>query len=172
MVLGKPNNLKGSDHVMVNNPLTPSTQDYLETILQLSENDHSVRITDIAASLNIAKASATQAIDTLIAENLVLKEKYGPVTLTKKGEQAALKVKKKHKIIREFFMKVLQVDSEIANKDACQIEHVISPQALAGMIAYLENGNFEISSDLNLQKANRLLNAELLENTRTNHDNQ
>lgn len=146
---------------MVNNPLTPSTQDYLETILQLSENDHSVRITDIAASLNIAKASATQAIDTLIAENLVLKEKYGPVTLTKKGEQAALKVKKKHKIIREFFMKVLQVDAEIANKDACQIEHVISPQALAGMIAYLENGNFEISSDLNLQKANKLLKSEL-----------
>jgi len=157
---------------MVNNPLTPSTQDYLETILQLSENDRSVRITDIAASLNIAKASASQAIDTLIAENLVLKEKYGPVTLTKKGELAALKVKKKHKIIREFFVKVLQVDPEIANKDACRIEHVISPQALAGMITYLENGNFEISSDLNLQKANKLLKAELLENKPTNHDNQ
>lgn len=146
---------------MVKNPLTPSTQDYLEIILQLSEKDHSVRITDIAASLNIAKASATQAIDTLIAENLVLKEKYGPVTLTKKGELAALKVKKKHKIIREFFVKVLQVDAEIANKDACRIEHVISPEALTGMISYLQNGHYEISSDLNLQKANKLLKSEL-----------
>lgn len=146
---------------MVNNPLTPSTQDYLETILQLSENGRFVRITDIANTLNIAKASATQAIDTLIAENLVLKEKYGPVTLTKKGELAALKVKKKHKIIREFFVKVLEVDAEIANKDACLIEHVISPQALAGMISYLEHGNYEISSDLNLKKANKLLKSEL-----------
>lgn len=146
---------------MANNPLTPSTQDYLETILQLSENGRFVRITDIANTLNIAKASATQAIDTLIAENLVLKEKYGPVTLTKRGELAALKVKKKHKIIREFFVKVLQVDAEIANKDACLIEHVISPQALAGMISYLENGHYEISSDLNLKKANKLLKSEL-----------
>lgn len=146
---------------MVKNPLTPSTQDYLETILQLSENERVVRITDIANALNIAKASATQAIDTLIAENLVLKEKYGPVTLTKKGELAALKVKKKHKIIREFFIKVLQVDAEIANKDACLIEHVISPQALTGMITHLENGPYEISSDLNLKKANKLLKTEL-----------
>ena len=48
--------------------LTPSTQDYLEVILQLSENNHSTRITDIANALNITKASATQAIDTLINE--------------------------------------------------------------------------------------------------------
>jgi|CZCB01.1.fsa_nt_gi DtxR family Mn-dependent transcriptional regulator len=141
--------------------LTPSTQDYLEVILQLSENNHSTRITDIANALNITKASATQAIDTLINEKMVLKEKYGPVSLTKKGELAALKVKKMHKIIREFLVTVLQVDADIANKDACLIEHVISPQTIAGMIAFLEKGNYQISSDLNLKKAAELLKSDL-----------
>ncbi|MDD2211779.1 MAG: metal-dependent transcriptional regulator [Clostridia bacterium] len=137
--------------------LTPSTQDYLEVILQLSNGDRAVRITDIAKSLNITKASATQAIDILIDEGLVLKEKYGPVTFTGKGELEATKVKKTHKIIREFLTKVLQVDLEIADKDACLIEHVISPQSIAGMVAFLEKGNYEISDDLNLQKALVLL---------------
>lgn len=143
------------------NALTPSTQDYLEVILQLSGKDKFVRITDIAKSLNIAKASATQAINTLIDEGLVLKEKYGPVFLTKKGETEACKIKKTHKIIREFLIKVLQVESEIADKDACLIEHVISPQSINGMIAFLEKGHYEISSDLNLKKAIKLLHPEL-----------
>lgn len=137
--------------------LTPSRQDYLEVILQLSKEDKAVRITDIAKSLNITKASATQAIDTLIEEGLVLKEKYGPVTFTGKGELEALKVKKTHKVIREFLTKVLQVDAEIADKDACLMEHVISPQSIAGMVAYLEKGNYEISADLDLETAAKLL---------------
>ena len=87
--------------------------------------------------------------------------KYGPVSLTKKGELAALKVKKMHKIIREFLVTVLQVDADIANKDACLIEHVISPQTIAGMIAFLEKGNYQISSDLNLKKAAELLKSDL-----------
>jgi DtxR family Mn-dependent transcriptional regulator len=139
------------------NTLTPATQDYLEVILQLSNGDKSVRITDIAKSLNIAKASATQAIDTLIDEGLVLKEKYGPVTFTEKGKREAMKVKKTHKIIREFLMKVLQVEAEIADQDACLMEHVISPQTIAGMVAFLEKGNYEISADLNLEKALKIL---------------
>lgn len=138
------------------NTLTPSTQDYLEVILQLSKEDNAVRITDIAKSLDITKASATQAINTLIDEGLVLKEKYGPVTFTVKGKREAIKVKKTHKIIREFLTKVLEVDADIADKDACLIEHVISPQSIAGMVAYLEKGNYEISADLNLEIATKL----------------
>ncbi|MGI6588584.1 MAG: metal-dependent transcriptional regulator [Peptococcia bacterium] len=139
------------------NTLTPSTQDYLEVILKLSNKDKNVRITDIAKSLNVAKASATQAINTLIGEGLVLKEKYGPVTFTEKGKREAMKVKKTHKIIREFLTKVLQVEAEIADQDACLMEHVISPQTIAGMVAFLESGNYEISTDLNLETAVALL---------------
>ena len=74
--------------------LTPSTQDYLEVILKLSDEDKNVRITDIANSLNITKASVTETIDLLIEQDLVTKEKYGPVTLTPKGVLEAKKVKK------------------------------------------------------------------------------
>lgn len=142
------------------NLLTPATQDYLEVILQLSEEKNSVRITDIARTLKVTKASVSQAIDNLKGEGFVFKEKYGPVTLTVKGKEAAVKVKKTHKIIREFLGKVLQVEADVADRDACLIEHVVSPQTIKGMIVFLEKGDYEISMDLDLQKALRLLHSD------------
>ena len=80
--------------------LTPSTQDYLEVILKLSDEDKNVRITDIANSLNITKASVTETIDLLIEQDLVTKENMVLSPLPLK-EYSKLKVKM-HKVIYEF----------------------------------------------------------------------
>ena len=145
----------------LNGILTPSTQDYLEVILKLSDEENNVRITDIANSLNITKASVTEAIDLLIEQNLVSKEKYGPVVLTEKGRQEAKKVKIMHKIIYEFLVHSLNVTPETADKDACMIEHVISNETIIRMIDFLEstNSSSKISDTLDLKEARTLLNS-------------
>jgi len=141
--------------------LTPSTQDYLEVILKLSDEDKNVRITDIANSLNITKASVTETIDLLIEQDLVTKEKYGPVTLTPKGVLEAKKVKKMHKVIYEFLIQALNVTPETADKDACMIEHVISKETIIRMIDFLEKNNqsYAKCKDLNLKQTRALLNS-------------
>jgi len=144
--------------IIIENTLTPSFQDYLEIILKLSDDDTKVRVTDIAINLNISKASVTQAIDTLIGQGYVSKEKYGPVTLTRKGTLEAMKIINIHKVIREFLIKVLETDSDVADKDACLMEHIISPQTIERMISYLEKGRFEISNDLDLKETKSFFN--------------
>lgn len=145
------------------NTLTPSTQDYLEVILKLSAEEKQVRITDIANSLNITKASVTEAINMLSEQNLVTKEKYGPVSLTEKGRQEAQIVKKLHKVIYEFLVKILQVPPEIADKDACLMEHVISHETICGMLNFLEKAkqtsklNNNPDDTLDLEKAKQIL---------------
>lgn len=116
--------------------VTPSLQDYLETILNLSEYNKKVRITDIATELNVAKSSVHQAVTQLDKIGLVVHERYGPLELTEKGRREALKVRDKHEILVKFFTEVLGVDSEIAHNDACLIEHVISQETIDKLIEF------------------------------------
>jgi DtxR family Mn-dependent transcriptional regulator len=117
--------------------LSSSSQDYLEAILELSTENKGVRVTDIANKLNIKKASVTQAINILSEEGLVLRERYGPVFLTIKGFEEAERVKIKHSLLKYFFEKILGVEKEIAEKDACLIEHSLSEETFLYFAEFL-----------------------------------
>ncbi len=108
--------------------LSSSSQDYLEAILELSDENKGVRVTDIANKLSIKKASVTQAINILSEDGLVLKERYGPVFLTEKGLEEAERVKIKHYLLKYFFEKILGVNEKTAENDACLIEHSLSEE--------------------------------------------
>lgn len=117
--------------------LSSSSQDYLEAILELSVENQGVRVTDIANKLNIKKASVTQAINILSEEGLVLRERYGPVFLTTKGFEEAERVKIKHSLLKYFFEKILGVEKEIAENDACLIEHSLSEETFLYFAEFL-----------------------------------
>ncbi|BCV21637.1 DtxR family transcriptional regulator [Moorella sp. Hama-1] len=113
-------------------------QDYLEAILELYEQEDVVRVTDIAARLGIAKASVSQAMHTLANLKLIKQERYGPIELTPAGKKEAAKIRRRHQVLYRFLVEILGVDAKTASKDACLIEHVVSPLTLARLIEYLE----------------------------------
>ncbi|NMA94833.1 MAG: metal-dependent transcriptional regulator [Clostridiales bacterium] len=119
--------------------ITPSLQDYLEAILNLSEDSKKVRITDIATELDVAKSSVHQAVTQLEKAKLVVHERYGPLELTDKGRKEALKVRDKHDILVKFFTQVLGVDYKTADNDACLIEHVISQITIEKLTKFFED---------------------------------
>lgn len=121
----------------INLSLSKSMEDYLETILTLIENKGTARVTDIAASLNIAASSVNEGIQKLSENGLVTQQKYGPIKLTKKGKFAAEKVHCTHQILAIFFSEILGVEPEIAEKDACNLEHCLSNQSLTAIIEML-----------------------------------
>lgn len=123
----------------LDNGVSASLQDYLEVILSLSERGEPVRVTDIASELNIAKASVTQALGVLKKQELVYQDRYGPVRLTDKGRRCAANVYKRHRVIRYFLSQILGVEPDIAEKDACSLEHVVSHQTFKKMNLFLEN---------------------------------
>ena len=121
--------------------LSPALQDYLEVILELTEHEDTVRVTDIAEKLNIAKASVTQMLATLKDMNMVVQDRYGPICLTQMGRDEAVRVRYRHQVLRRFLVDVLQVKPDIAEKDACLMEHVISPQTLERMVDFLDKND-------------------------------
>ena len=107
--------------------LSGSREDYLETIYELIEKNSVARVKEIAAKLNVRKPSVHCAINELKKHGLVEQEPYGYVTLTTAGMVEAKKVAQRHKILREFLL-LLGVPLETAERDACAMEHLLSPE--------------------------------------------
>lgn len=130
--------------------LSPALEDYLEVILELNETEDSIRVTDVADKLNVAKSTVSQTINKLKNLGLVVQETYGPINLTPAGREYAAKVRKRHRLLKKFLVEVLKVDYQIAEKDACLMEHVLSPQTmekLAEFIVKSSSNEFIGSSD-------------------------
>jgi Mn-dependent DtxR family transcriptional regulator len=118
--------------------LTQSNEDYLEAILVISLDNNVVRIKDLAKYLKVKTPSAVSAVKSLSKKNLVIHEHYGYLELTKKGEAAAKAVYKRHKILFKFLHDFLGIDPEIAEKDACSIEHHVAPETMDRLIKLIE----------------------------------
>ncbi|MDR2602238.1 MAG: metal-dependent transcriptional regulator [Spirochaetaceae bacterium] len=112
--------------------MTQSLEDYLEMVSFLADKGP-VRVTDIAAQLGFSKPSVLAALKILEDRGLITHERYGPVGLTPKGEELAAEIRERHNLIKKFLIKKLMVDAAIAEKDACKMEHVLSPETMQKM---------------------------------------
>ncbi len=110
--------------------VTPSSQDYLEAILLLSDSGSGVRSIDVAKSQNVSRASVNKALGVLKEKGLIEQQKYGTVSLTEEGFKVANSVMQRHVALRGFLKTVLGVGDETAEKDACRMEHAISRETL------------------------------------------
>ena len=117
--------------------ISPSLENYLETVLVLEKDDPAVRLTDIANRLGVSKASANRAQGLLKKAGLIEQERYGTITLTVKGRRAANDVYMRHRVIKEFLIKVLHINEETAERDACRMEHVVSKETMARLAEYM-----------------------------------
>ena len=106
--------------------LSSTMEDYLETILALTNEKRVTRVGDIACSLDVKSPSVNSALATLVEKELVVHEKYGYVELTVEGKRIAQDVQKKHDILFKFLTEFLCISGEKAMKEACIIEHSIS----------------------------------------------
>ncbi|MCD8175029.1 MAG: metal-dependent transcriptional regulator [Phascolarctobacterium sp.] len=113
--------------------LLESGENYLETILILTNRKGAIRSIDVAAEMNFSKASVSRAMSILKRNNYIIMETDGNILLTKEGLKKASAVLDRHVTLARFIEEVLGVPPEIAEKDACRIEHIISPETYAGI---------------------------------------
>jgi len=116
-----------------------SSQDYLEAILELSNERGQIRSIDLSSKLGVTRASVNRAIGVLKELGYVTQEKYSEILLTKEGRQAAEAVIIRHKTLKTFLIEVLGVTSEIAQVDACKMEHSISIETLEKLRSFMDN---------------------------------
>ena len=117
--------------------MSPSLENYLETVLLLEQKDPEVRLTDVANKLGVSKASVNRAQGILKKAGLIEQERYGTITLTQEGRDVANDVYKRHRTLKKFLMCVLQINEETAENDACLMEHVISKETMEKLTQYL-----------------------------------
>jgi len=115
-----------------------SGENYLETILLLSQKNGSVRSIDIATELDFKKPSVSRAMGILKEADLIVVEHNGNIVLTESGLKKAKEIYERHRHITEFLVKTLNVSDEIAEKDACRIEHVISTETFEKIKEYIK----------------------------------
>ena len=117
--------------------VSPTLENFIEALYELHEEKTRVRVTDMSHRLHIAKSSVNQMLASLVKQELVSHENYGPLILTEKGLLYACELQRRHSVLKTFFSEVLGVDAEIADQDAGIIEHVISETTLARLANYL-----------------------------------
>ena len=104
-----------------------SAENYLETILVLSQQHPQVRSIDIANELGFSKPSVSVAMKNLRENGFITVSGHGHIFLTDSGRQIAEKIYERHTFLSHW-LEQLGVDKAIAEQDACKIEHVLSPE--------------------------------------------
>lgn len=125
-------------------------ENYLESIFELGQDGQVVRVKDIADKLSVRMASVTGALQNLAKSNLVYYAPYKNVVLTEKGENLARRIHNRHHVITSFLIDVLGVMPDVAETDACKLEHVLSKGTMDGLLKFMLKHKFISVSEKDL----------------------
>ncbi|MDO4442821.1 MAG: metal-dependent transcriptional regulator [Slackia sp.] len=124
--------------------LSHSLEDYLEAIADLAgEGNDPVRAVDVATKLGVSKASVSKAVANLKEKGYVDQPYYGDITLTDEGFAYGSAMWLRHKLLFRFLTEKVGIDSEVANYEACQIEHGIGRSSFEKWKTYLASIGIE-----------------------------
>jgi Mn-dependent DtxR family transcriptional regulator len=117
---------------------TDRMEDYLEVIYELVLQKGYATTVDISDYLNVSSPSVTRMMKKLHETGFLRYEKYRGMSLTDKGIEVALAIRKKHGILAEFF-KMIGVQNDVANEDAEGIEHHLHSETMKKLEDFVRN---------------------------------
>lgn len=119
-------------------PLTSTQEDYIETVFRLTrQSGAGVRITDLAVQLGCRLPTVTRTVRLLADLGYFDHESRGLVHLSGRGRTIAEEIVHRHDDVVSFLQLVLGLPSAVAESDACQIEHGLSPLAAERLHVFL-----------------------------------
>jgi len=115
-----------------------SAENYLETILVLSQRDKHVRSIDIVNELDYSKPSVSVAMKNLRTKGYIAVDGEGYITLTEKGQKIAKTMYERHVAISDWLIS-LGVNEKKAVQDACKMEHAMSEESFLAIKDHIEH---------------------------------
>jgi DtxR family Mn-dependent transcriptional regulator len=112
-------------------------EEYIETICVLEQRHGRAQTGVIASRMGVKPPSITEMLQKLEREGLIHYESYTGATLTSSGKKMARELMQKHRVIANL-LETLGIDRELAEVDACQIEHHVSPETLKTLEQFVE----------------------------------
>ena len=114
-----------------------SAENYLETILVLSNRGRQVRSIDIVNELEYSKPSVSVAMKNLRESGYIEIDEDGGIILTPEGRKIANTMYERHVAISDWLI-FLGVDPKTAVQDACKMEHDMSEKSFTAIKKHLE----------------------------------
>jgi DtxR family transcriptional regulator, Mn-dependent transcriptional regulator len=118
--------------------LSTVAQDYLKTIWTAQEwSLEKVSTKMLAERIGVSASTASESIRKLADQGLVDHAKYGAVTLTERGRQAAISVVRRHRLLETFLVSELGYSWDEVHDEAEVLEHAVSDLMMARIDAKL-----------------------------------
>jgi DtxR family Mn-dependent transcriptional regulator len=111
------------------NELSHKAEDYLEAILNVTLGKGYARTKDVAGELRVSPSSVVEMFKKLDRMALVQYRPYEGVVLTAKGREIAEVIKYRHDTLKALLL-LINVPEEIAESDACFMEHELHPETV------------------------------------------
>ncbi len=110
----------------------------MKCILALKKENGVVRSVDIAEEMGVTKPSVSNAMKKLREQKLIYFGSEGHIFFTDEGRTVAENIYNKHSILSKLLTTV-GVDKDIADKEACMMEHAICDKTYECLDEYLNN---------------------------------
>ena len=130
---------------------SPTVENYLKQIYleqqQAAAPDELVPMGKLATAMGVVPGTATSMVKALADSGLVAYEPRGGARLTRGGEQLALHVLRRHRLVELFLVKVLGLDWSEVHAEAEELEHAISDKVLERIDALLDRPRVDPHGD-------------------------
>ncbi len=118
--------------------LLESGENYLEAILMLSRKKDGVHAIDIVNELNFSKPSVSIMLKKLKDEGYIDIDSNQHIHLLPSGLEIAEKILERHELLTKILIE-LGVNPDVAEDDACKIEHDLSKETFDAIKKYYNN---------------------------------
>ena len=126
-----------------------AADDYLKTIYSHTEwQPDPITPNQLATRLGLAPSSVTEMVKKLYAAGLVDHRPYGPIALTPAGEQRALAMLRRHRLIETWLVEVHGYGWDEVHDEAEVLEHALSDRLLDAIDVQLGRPNRDPHGDL------------------------
>ena len=117
-----------------------SEEMYLETILLLKQKSTNVHSVDGVGELNYAKSSGSRGMNLLVKNGYITMDRVtGVIEFTEKGREKANNIYERHRVLTKALEKI-GASAEMAEENACRIEHVISEEMFEIIKKFVNEG--------------------------------
>ncbi len=129
--------------------ITSTVENYVKQIyLQQQENPADLLpMGKLATAMNVVPGTATAMVKALADSGLVDYEPRGGIRLTHGGEQLALHVLRRHRILESFLVEILGLDWSEVHEEAETLEHAVSDKVLERMDHLMNRPQYDPHGD-------------------------
>lgn len=128
---------------------SPTVENYLKQLYleQQATPGQIVPMGKLAIAMGVVPGTATSMVKALADSGLVVYEPRGGAKLTRGGEQLALRVLRRHRLVELFLVKVLGLDWSEVHAEAEELEHAISDKVIERIDALLDRPRVDPHGD-------------------------